>query len=205
MASIAGRALIPMHWPASGALTALLCLALAPAAFAAEEDRGPRGFYLGSSGGVVVGTAQNEEGVDGGSFFGNGGVLRLGEEVLPNFTLGLVFGGGGGTADRYDSGIGGFYLEATYRIPSTDLLFHGGTGVGGGSLTPKGDDGLEAVNGGATFLGGLSYEFVVWGEATEGLAVGPVVWWFFIPPTGENEAIISAFSLGGGARYYFGR
>lgn len=174
---------------------------------AAEEDRGPRGFYLGFGGGLMLGAATDEDGASAPGFLGNGGHLRLGEEVLPGFTLGLRFGGGGGASfdDDYETGLGGFALETTVR-PLTDAgwTLMAGVGVGGGSLDPK-DGGPEGSAGGSMLMLGTTYEWTVLGQPTAGLAVAPTFTWSWFPAIRGNPAQLHAFIIGVETVWYAGR
>lgn len=187
----------------------LLALTLPFAARAAEEDRGPRGFYLGGGGGVLLGTASDGDGKDAGGFFGNGGYLRLGEEVLPGFTLGLRFGGGAAVsnADNYDAALGGFALETTLRPFATrpEVVAIGGVGVGGAGVEARERGDPDGSAGGTMLMLGLSYEFTVWGRPTEGLAIAPSVSWSYFPDVRGNPANLSAFLLGVETVWYAGR
>lgn len=179
------------------------------AAHAVEEDRGPRGFFVGGGGGVMVGTASDGDDVDAGGFFGNGGYLRLGEEVLPGFTLGLRFGGGAApsNAENFEASLGGFALETSLR-PFSDLpqvVLMGGVGVGGGEIEPKAPGDPEGSTGGTMLLLGLAYEFTVYGAPTDGLAVAPSVMWSYFPEIRGNPANLSAFLLGVETVWYTGR
>ena len=60
-------------------------------AHAAPEDRGQRGPLFGVSAGALSGTAWDEDGREGGAHLGYAFALRLGEEALPNLSLGLSF------------------------------------------------------------------------------------------------------------------
>ncbi len=186
------------------ALTVLLLIA-APT-LAAEEDRGLRGFYLATGGGVALGSATDAEGADAGSFFGNGGYLRVGEEALPGLTLGLVFGGLGGQAEseRYGAGIGGFVLQVGWR-PFADLVVTGGFGVGGGGLSPEDDGDPEGSAGGALYQLGASYEIFFWGGERHGRAAAPAASWLFVPSFDGSPVQLSAFLIGVDLVWYAGR
>jgi hypothetical protein len=195
-----------------GRLNLLACclLLLGPfGAHAAEDDRGPRGFYIGGGGGLVTGTATDGDGDDAGSFFGTGGQLRFGEEVVPRLIIGLEVGGGGGAGsdDRYDLSVGGFVLQVGWRPLSTrpGLLLLAGTGLGGGGLTAKGDDGLEGDGGGAFHQVGIMYEFAFSGGDYDGWRVAPSFRWNLVPAAGPEGAGISSFAIGLETVWYAGR
>lgn len=201
-----------MHHRGMGRLHSLACclLFLGPlGARAAEDDRGPRGFYIGGGGGIVTGTATDGDGDDAGSFFGTGGQLRLGEEVIPGLTIGLELGGGGGAGsdDRYDLSVGGFLLQVGWRPMGSrpGLVLLAGTGLGGGGLTPKGDDGLEGDGGGAFHQLGFLYEFAFTGEDQDGWRVAPSVRWLLVPSAGPEGVGINTFAVGLETVWYAGR
>jgi hypothetical protein len=187
------------------------CLAplmFAGAAHAAPEDRGQRGWYVGGGGGLAVGAADDVEGESAGSFLGNMGRLRVGEEAIPNLYVGLAVMGGGLSADRYDAGFGGLFLEAGWRaLPSAlpDLVFLVGAGVGGGSLEAKdAEDELDSAPGGAMYELGLMWEFE-FGDEPEGFVLAPAVHWYYVPPQFENEAQLSTVLISVEALWYGGR
>lgn len=185
---------------------ALLCSLLALPALAADDDRGPRGLYVASGGGVAVGSALDGSGDDAGSFFGNGGYLRIGEEALPGLTLGLFFGGGGGQAgsEDYSAGVGGFALQVGWRAVA-DVVFTGGIGVGGGSLTAEVDDGPEGSAGGSFYTLGAAYEFKLSGGEHDGFGIAPAVTWMFVPDFEGSPARLSTFLIGVDGFWYAGR
>lgn len=189
-------------------VAALTALSAGPAN-AAEDTRGKRGWYIGGGGGAVLGTGVDDKGRDTGSYIGSGGQFRFGEEVIDRLTLGLEFGGAGGSADDFKAGLGGFFLQATYRPGwgTEGLVALLGTGVGGGSLTP--DESVkgapDGAGGGALFQLGLSYEFDFFGAPDEGVAFAPFVRWHFMPSTPDNAVQLSAFTLGLEVPFYAGR
>ncbi len=194
------------------ALPALIASTLALAAHpagAAEDTRGKRGWYIGGGGGAVLGTGVDDQGRDTGTYVGSGGQFRFGEEVIDRLTLGLEFGGAGGSADDFAAGLGGFFLQATYRPGwgTEGLVALLGTGVGGGSLTPeKSVKGApDGAGGGALFQLGLSYELDFFGAPDEGVAFAPFVRWHFMPSTPDNAVQLSAFTLGLEVPFYAGR
>ncbi|MEZ4463504.1 MAG: hypothetical protein R3F60_28135 [bacterium] len=131
-----------LRGPAPHLLGFSTALLLAATASAAPEDRGPRGWYVGAGGGVILGQASDSEGRDPGSFFGSGGRLRVGDEALPGLGIGLSFYGGGGTGDNeaYTSSFGGLLLEVSWRpLPERLPAFVGrrGPGLGGGALPAR--------------------------------------------------------------------
>ena len=156
---------------------------------------------------MLTGTAADDEGRSAGTWTGGGGVLRLGEEVVPGLTLGLAFGGGSGagSSDRFDLGVGGFVVQVGWRpfeaYPELQVL--AATGLGGGSLTPKGDDGVEGAAAGALHQVGLTYEIDL-GDP-HGVALGPALQWSVVPPSEGAEAWISAITLGLEVVWYAGR
>lgn len=198
---------------ATGALRACVAgaalVAAATGAQAAEDTRGQRGWFVAGGGGGVIGTAVDDKGRDTPSYFGSGGQFRFGEEVIDRLTLGLEFGGAGGGSSDFDAGLGGFFLQGTYRPGwgTEGLVALFGTGVGGGSLTPAKDvDGApDGAGGGAIFQLGLSYELDFFGAPDEGIAFAPFVRWHFVPSTPDNEVQFSAFTLGLEVPYYAGR
>ncbi len=185
---------------------ALYSLLFVAAAVAAEDDRGPRGLYLATGGGVAIGSALDGDGADAGSFFGNGGYLRIGEEALPGLTLGLFFGGGGAVAGSgdYSAGIGGFALQVGWRAIS-DVVLTGGLGVGGGGLTAEVEDGPSGDAGGSFYTLGASYEFKLSGGSYDGFGVAPAVTWMFVPDFEGSPTRLSAFLIGVDGFWYAGR
>lgn len=196
-----------MHYPLLSAL-ALVTLMFASAAHAAPEDRGRRGWYVGGAGGIALGAVDDVDGESAGSFLGNLGRLRVGEEAIPNLYVGLTFMGGGLVADRYDAGFGGLFLEAGWRaLPDTlpDMVFLAGAGVGGGALEAKdADDDLDAAPGGSVYELGLMWEFE-FGDEPEGFVLAPAVHWYFVPPQFDNEAQLSTVMVSVEALWYGGR
>lgn len=186
----------------------LIAAMLAPTvALAAPEDRGIRGWYVGGGGGIALGLANDTDGANPGSFFGNMGRLRVGEEAIPNLYLGLAFAGGAGSADTYDAGFGGLILEAGWRaLPSAlpDLVLLGGVGVGGGSLTATNDEDLDASPGGALYQLGLMWEFT-FGDEPEGFVLAPSVHWYVVPAQFDNDAQLQAVLIGIESIWYGGR
>lgn len=196
-----------MRYPILSAFS-FAALMIASAAQAAPEDRGRRGWYVGGGGGLAVGVANDVDGESAGSFLGNMGRLRVGEEAIPNLYVGLTFMGGGVAADRYEAGFGGLFLEAGWRaLPSTlpDLVFLVGAGVGGGSLDAKDpDDDLDSAPGGSIYELGLMWEFE-FGDEPEGFVLAPAVHWYFVPPQFENDAQLSTVLVSIEALWYGGR
>ena len=181
----------------------LFCVA---PALAADDDRGLRGFFVASGGGLALGSAVDGEGEDAGSFFGNGGYLRLGEEVVPGMTLGLMFGGTGGDAEsgRYAAGLGGFLLQVGWR-PFADVVLTGGAGVGGGSIEPAEGDDPQGAAGGTLYQLGLAYEFSLTGGAHDGFGVAPALNWFLVPSYDRSPTRLSVFMVGLDGFWYAGR
>lgn len=173
---------------------------------AADDDRGPRGLFLASGGGVAFGTALDGQGEDAGAFVGNGGYLRVGEEVLPGLTLGLLFGGAGGAATEEDftAGVGGFALQVGWRA-AWDLVLTGGVGVGGGSLTAEVDDGPEGSAGGSFYQLGAAYELKLTGGPHNGWGVAPALTWLFVPDFDGSPARLSTVLVGVDGFWYAGR
>ena len=189
---------------AAGAAVLALC-----AAPAVAQDLATRGAFVGGGGGMLTGSATDDEGRGAGAFLGGGGLFRFGEEALPGLTLGLEFlgGSGGGNNDRYDTGFGGFVLQASWR-PFTSvegLVFLLGTGVGGGSLTPKGDDGFEGLAGGSLHELGVLYEFELYRDGNAAFVIAPAVRWWLVPTTADNEVWLQSFSVGIDTTWYAGR
>ena len=206
-----------MHYPlvSSLSLAALSPAALflsvafvASAAHAAPEDRGPRGWFVSGAGGVAVGAVDDVDGESAGSFLGSMGRLRVGEEAIPDLYVGLTFLGGGLSADRYDAGFGGLFLEAGWRaMPSSlpDLVFIAGAGIGGGSFEAKdADDALEAAPGGSMYELGLMWEFE-FGDEPEGFVIAPAVHWYYVPPQFDNDAQLSTVLVSVEAVWFGGR
>ncbi len=188
---------------------ALALLGLPRLSHAAEDDRGHRGWFVAGGGGAVMGQAIDKEGRRPDAFYGTGGHFRFGEEVIDRLTLGLDFGGAGGSGKDYDIGAGGFALQATYRpgVLSEGFVLLGGTGLGAGAFTPaKGvTDPHEGSGGGAFFQLGLSYELDFFGRPDEGVCFAPYLRWQFVPATDDAHVQISAFVLGIEVPYYAGR
>lgn len=198
----------PLTHASAAVSVVALCATLMPApARAADDPRGQRGWFVAGGGGGVIGGAVDDAGRDTPSFFGTGGGFRFGEEVIPRLTLGLEFSGAGGSGDAFSAGIGGLFLQSTYRPGwgTEGLVFLLGTGVGGGSLTADDDGGPEGAGGGAIFQAGVSYELDFFGAPDEGVAFAPFVRWHFVPSTPDNEVQFSAFVVGLEVPYYAGR
>lgn len=200
---------IPIRIPIAAVVALTFGLFAAPWSTADAFERGDRGGFIATGGGLLTGSATDDEGRSAGAFLGGGGIFRFGEEALDGLTLGIeVLGGsGGGANDRYSTGFGGFVLQATWRpFTSADgLVFLLGTGVGGGSLTAEGEDGFEGTAGGSFHELGVIYEFVPWQDGTERLAVAPGVRWWFVPTTADNEVWLQSFAIGVETVWYFGR
>ncbi len=192
--------------PTSCILPALAAVLFASGAMA--DETATRGGFVGTGGGFLTGTATDDQGRSAGAFFGGGGVFRFGEEALPGLTLGLEFlgGGGPGANSLYSTGFGGFVLQATWRPfdQTPGLVFLIGTGVGGGELTPEGDEGFEGLAGGSFHELGAIYEFDVYRGESSILAVAPGVRWWFVPTTADNEVWLQSFNIGVETTWYFG-
>lgn len=197
------RTMLPTRVP----VAVFVLLAVPLAAHAVEDDRGKRGWYVSGGGGGVLGRAVDDDGRDTPSYFGFGGQLRVGEEVLDRLTIGLEFGGGGGSGEDFEAGLGGFFLQAGYRPGwlGEGLVFMLGTGVGGGSLTANSETAPEGAGGGAIYQAALSWELDFFGAPDEGIAFAPTLRWIFVPDTPDNEVQFSAFTLGLEIPYYAGR
>lgn len=187
-----------------------VCFALGVStAQAVEDTRGKRGWFVSGGGGALLGSAVDADGYSTANYFGGAGQLRFGEEVIDRLTLGLEFGGAGGGADDFDAGLGGFFLQASFRpgLGTEGLVVLFGTGVGGGSLTAK-DDTSGAPDGGAggaIFQLGLSYELDFFGSPDEGLAFAPFLRWAIVPSTPDNAVSLSALTVGLEVPWYGGR
>lgn len=188
-------------------LAALLVTSLPATGRAAPEDRGIRGWYVGGGGGAAFGTARDEDGERVGSFFGSMGRLRVGEEAVPNLYLGLTFLGGSGTADRYEAGFGGLFLEAGWRaFPSSlpALVVIAGTGIGGGEISPTDPDAVEGAPGGAMYALGLMWEFS-FGDSVDGFTVAPTAHLYLVPGQFGNDASVQTVLIGVETVWYGGR
>lgn len=194
--------------PTLAALAGCAALALL-ATPAAAQELATRGGFIGAGGGMLTGTATDENGEGAGAYLGGGGLFRFGEEVLPGFTLGLEFLGGSGTGsnDKYETGLGGLLLQATWRPfdAAEGLVLLLGTGVGGGSLSALGDDGFEGLAGGSLHEVGLVYEFTPYRSGNAAFAIAPGVRWWLIPTTADSEVWLQGFALGVDTTWYFGR
>lgn len=195
-----------LRW--AGALLVLGAICAAGPAWSAPEDRGIRGWFVGGGGGVATGTAESSDGERVGSFFGGMGRLRVGEEAIPDLYLGLTFLGGSGSADRYDTGFGGLFLEAGWRafpesLPALVLI--GGTGLGGGELTPTDpNDDFEGMPGGAMYEIGLMWEFD-FGDAKDGFTLAPTAHLYLVPGQFGNDAGLQTVLIGVESIWYGGR
>ena len=198
----------PTPSPLLLAAASAAALLFASAASAAPEDRGPRGWFVSGAGGLAVGAVDDVDGESAGSFLGNMGRLRVGEEAIPDLYVGLTFLGGGVSSDRYEAGFGGLFLEAGWRaMPGAlpDLVFIAGAGIGGSALEAKDPtDGLDAAPGGSMYELGLMWEFE-FGDEPEGFVLAPAVHWYFVPPQFENDAQLSAVLLSVEAVWFGGR
>ncbi|MCB9541102.1 MAG: hypothetical protein H6703_01470 [Myxococcales bacterium] len=196
---------LPAAHATAAAATAALALAALPAA---AQDVATRGAFVGGGGGMLTGTATDDEGRGAGGFLGGGGHLRFGEEALPGLTLGLEFlgGSGAGNNDRYETGFGGFVLQASWRPFDAveGLVFLLGTGVGGGSLTGKGDDGFEGLAGGSLHELGVMYEFALYRDGLSSFVIAPAVRWWLVPTTADNEVWLQSFAVGVDTTWYAG-
>ncbi|MBU1432851.1 hypothetical protein KKF91_20110 [Myxococcota bacterium] len=190
-------------------LTLLCAAALISMAHAAPEDRGLRGYYVGGGLGFALGQATDDLARDTGSFYGMSYHLRVGEEVLPRFSLGLDFlsAGGAGGNDQFDAGGGGFLLQAGWRpLPSQEgLSLLLGTGVGGFSVTGKNGGEYDGLVGGAMYQIAALYDIQVSGAPGEpGWSLAPSISALFIP-TSSGEASAMIFSLGVDLTWFGGR
>jgi hypothetical protein len=192
---------------ALSALAITVVSTISAPASAADDPRGQRGWFVAGGGGGVIGRAVDDRGRDTPSYFGAGGGFRFGEEVIPRLTLGLEFSGAGGSGDAFEAGLGGFFLQSTYRPGwgTEGLVLLLGTGVGGGSLTAADDGGPDGGGGGAIFQAGVAYEFDFFGAPDEGVAFSPYVRWHYVPSTPDNEVQFSAFVVGLEVPFYAGR
>lgn len=188
---------------------ALIALSTPTLAQAQDGELARRGLFLGTGGGFLAGTATDEDDRSAGLFLGGGGLFRFGEEALPGLTLGLeIWGGSGsGTNDRYSTGLGGFVLQASWRpFDSLEgLVILLGTGVGGGSLDPQGDDGFEGLMGGSFHEVGLVWEFVVYRDGDEALALSPTVRWLVMPTTADSPVWLQTVAVGFETVWYLGK
>lgn len=191
------------------ALAAALASLTFAAAPASAQEVATRGAFIAGGGGMLTGTATDEEGEGAGAYLGAGGLFRFGEEVLPGFTLGLEVLGGGGTGsnERYETGFGGLLLQATWRPfdAAEGLVLLLGTGVGGGSLTALGEDGFEGLAGGSLHEVGVVYEFALYRSGNAAFALAPGVRWWLVPTTADSEVWLQGFALGIDTVWYFGR
>ncbi|MCA9539093.1 MAG: hypothetical protein KC620_09400 [Myxococcales bacterium] len=198
-----------MRIPALAFATPLVALLVSAPAHAAPENAGRRGVFLGGGGGVITGTAEDEDGRDTGSFTGAGGHLRFGEEVIAGLTIGLEFLGGSGSGhnDRFEAGVGGFVLQVSWRpFDSPEgLVFLGGTGVGGGGITPTEDGDFEGSSAGAIHQLGVIYEFFPYRDGDGGLAIAPAARWFILPTSADGKVWFNDFIVGVDTVWYFGR
>ena len=184
-------------------------LLAASSAWAAPEDRGPRGLLLSGGSGVITGTVTDEKGRNAGGFLGQASVIRIGEEALPGLTLGLeiVFGDANANADKYATSLSGLLVQITYRpfVDPAGLVFIAGTGIGGGSLeATAGEDFSGAVVGGLHELG-VAYEISLYGDASSGLVAALTARWLGVPASGETPTAIQTYLFGIEATWYAGR
>lgn len=200
---------IPMFARLAVVFAAALAVGALGAAPATAQEIATRGAFIGAGGGALTGTATDEDGEGAGAYLGAGGVFRFGEEVLPGLTLGLEILGGSGTGsnDRYETGLGGLLLQATWRPfdAAEGLVLLLGTGVGGGALTAIGDDGFEGLAGGSLHEVGVVYEFALYRSGNSAFALAPGVRWWLVPTTADSEVWLQGFALGLDTVWYFGR
>jgi hypothetical protein len=184
-------------------------LVAASTAWAAPEDRGPRGLLLSGGIGLITGTVTDESGRDAGGFLGQASVIRIGEEALPGLTLGLeiLIGDANANADKYSTSLSGLLVQLTYRpfVDAANVVFIVGTGIGGGRLQASGgEDFSGAVVGGLHELG-VAYEVSLYGDASSGLVAALTARWVGVPPSGEAPTTIQTYLFGIEAIWYAGR
>jgi hypothetical protein len=178
-------------------------------AWAAPEDRGPRGTFISLGGGALIGQATDEDGRSTGSHTGSNTHLRFGEEVIPGLTLGLEMGGGSlnGLNDKYTGQFGGLFIQAGWRpfeqLQALQFLF--GTGVGGGSLVASTDEGFEGDVAGALYSLATQYEFKFGEELGSGFILAPYVRGIIAPQSGASQAQIYTTVIGLESGWHFGR
>ncbi len=185
-----------------------LCL-MTTLAHAVPEDRGSRGGYIGFGGGVNLGEATDEDGRPAGGHVGGAYYLRFGEEVLPNFALGLEISSASMVANTgsYDARFGGLLLAAAWRpfnqLTALNLIL--GTGVGGGTLTPRDDENFSGSVAGALGLLGAQYEIKFGDDAGEGFVLAPYTRLLYAPRGGDSETSILTVAIGLETGWHWGR
>ena len=167
-------------------------------AHAAPEDRGQRGPLFGVSAGALSGTAWDEDGREGGAHLGYAFALRLGEEALPNLSLGLEFLGGvaQGNNSKYSLGFGGLLIHASWRAfkRADGLILLIGTGVGGGAMSEVSDSGFSGSIFGALHMVGVQYDFFLGERNGRAWTISPSVRVWAIPASGSMESqLLTAF------------
>ncbi|MEE2786928.1 MAG: hypothetical protein VX589_06280 [Myxococcota bacterium] len=175
----------------------------------APEDRGPRGPLVAVSAGSVLGTAWDDEGREAGAHLGYAVALRLGEEVLPDFSLGLEFlaGSAQGNHDKYSMTFGGLLIHASWRPfnGADGLLFLVGTGVGGGGLSEMDDSGFSGSIFGALHMIGTQYDFFFGDRAGKSWTISPSVRLWAVPASGSLESQLVTTLIGVEITRYSGR
>ena len=134
---------------------------VATTAWTAPEDRGRRGSYVALGAGLTVGTAVDDDGESAGSNTGQSFQLRFGEDVFDRLTLGLTLMGGSaeGNQSLYTSAHGGLLMDFSWQFDdSVPFLLVGGTGLGVGQLTEKGEEGFSGSFAGGIHMIGAQYE-----------------------------------------------
>lgn len=218
--SPAACALIPSALIPSALIPCTLMLSLLQPGLAAAETilvdddppappvSKPRGPFFSVMTGFSLGTATDEDAVSQGSFTGSALGVRFGESIADWGQIGFEIGGSFGKGEGYEASLGGLALEAGLRpLPedTPELLILLGLGLGGGGLTPKGDEGPDGTGGGVMYTFGAIYELDLVDPERAGFTLGPSLRVRWTPPQSGSEVTLSTVTLGVELTYYGGQ
>jgi len=171
------------------------------------------GPYLGITGFGTLGFARVNDLDTPGPFGGYGGVLRVGETVLPWLMISLKLDGsfsyGTHEGARQRIGQGALGVEFGFLpIPSRPFSIRAGFGIGGGGVREAGIAGRSGF-GGAIFSGALRYEFFPLAAKHRpkrggGLALGPEIGWIGATPAAAGRPMANTLYAGLAVTMYFG-
>jgi hypothetical protein len=156
-----------------------------------EAPRGRQGYYVavGAQGHLQ---ASRESGRGLGPWTGAGGALRVGQLVNRRLGFGLELAFAGAKGDGHEATLGGLLMTGQLEL-LPQLALHAGAGIGFVELRRPDVPGDKARGGaGASFLVGLSYDWMVWRRRVSGgLSVTPRLDLRHLP--GDGVATTAAF------------
>ena len=139
-----------------------------------EKPAARQGYWIGGgvSGASNINARKNED--DTGALTGYHVSFRMGELLTSTVGIGLQFGGGPVSNDRFSGGFGGVAMTASWA-PWSHLAIHGGVGVGGfGARDSESEDRELIGTGGGYYMAGASYDwFPFWDQSTGGFSFSP--------------------------------